>query len=153
MQVPQDLLHLFTDMPFAIIPRQRPSSLDQYIHALEYQIYPMIRLIPKSICISSPVTDRFSFLFWRAYKLVLYTISSMRSAGNKCLKKSVGSLPSTLLPVGLFQFRRIDRYAHSGQRGGWLLVILDSEEIYLQLHRLTTELTSMDYGSRERSRG
>ena len=38
-------------------------------------------------------------------------------------------------------------------RGGWLLAVLDSEEIYFQLHRLTTELTSMDYGSREHSIG
>ena len=34
-------------------------------------------------------------------------------------------------------------------RVGWLLTILDSEKIYLQLYRLTTESTSMDYGSRE----
>lgn len=79
---------------YSSIPRRRPSSLDQYIRALGHRMYPMIRLIPQKICISSPVTARFSLPFWRAYKLGLCTTSWMRSAGNRRLKKSMGSFPS-----------------------------------------------------------
>lgn len=82
--------YLLTDMATAIIPRRRPSSLDLYTRALGYRIYPMIRWIPKKIC--KLHTARFSFPFWKAYK-VLCTISSMRSAANRCLKKSMGFLP------------------------------------------------------------
>lgn len=82
----------FTDMAFAINLIRRPSSLDQCIYAVGYQIHPRAILNPtkkekKNINISSLLFTKIYSTFLESIQVGVCIKSFMRSVGKRCLKK------------------------------------------------------------------